>query len=430
MDQVLFCSISYLIEIIKLFAATILVLNLEMKSKKCIAIVSAIVFFFLVVVSAFFNVNDYGIIYTVLAIVHVSLCLKKIAHIKMTVAASLLINFADTFVGLAAIALFKLRYEEVSGFCYAFLPVNFVSLLLIMVIYVLKKKKIIRSVVKPDINFKDLLILALGILSIAIYLSSIMVFISKSEFNSYQNKAAFALSFGGLAFLLICFSLMRSRSRTSYLQKENELSQELIASQEKYYSMLLEREEETKKFRHDIRNHMYCLRTLYTNKYYEEYDKYWDRLQIELDDLSSSINTGNKLTDVILNDIRNKHKDVVFDCIGTLDSKLKIESMDICTIFSNLFSNAFEAADLSSKKRVDFSVKYMGTAVLVLISNSCDKEPVIENGTIVTTKNEKNHGYGINNVKECLKRYNGSLNFSFDEGVFSAELIIPNVIDL
>ena len=55
-------------------------------------------------------------------------------------------------------------------------------------------------------------------------------------------------------------------------------------------------------------------------------------------------------------------------------------------------------------------------------------EPVTADGSIISSKTESGHGYGISNVRQCVEEIKGSFNISFENGVFTAEVIFPNVI--
>ena len=430
MKQAVYCSVSYLVDFIKLFGAVFFIFDLKMKDKRNTLIFSAAAFVLVSIASYRFDLTKNTIIYSIVAICTVALCLKNKKQVWNVIAVMLIINFIDTIIALTAIALLKLNYEQLSGCSYTALLLNSISDIMIFTIIILKKNRLVNVSAKAEFNFKDILIFGSGILSIAIYLSSIMLFMMNSSYNSYRSIAAIALSAGGIIFMIICVSLLSARNKNIHLKTENDITCELLSQQEQYYSMLLKREEETKKFRHDIRNHMYCLRTLYKNKDYTELDKYFDKLQIELDDLSIAVNTGNKLIDCILNDIQSKHSDVKVDWTGMLGADIKIENIDLCTIFSNLLSNAFESAGSSKDKFVSVSVKFLGTSLFVHIENSCDKEPLIENGHLLTTKNEKGHGYGVKNIISHLGRYNGNLeyDYNYNDRIFTAEIIIPDAV--
>jgi len=191
--------------------------------------------------------------------------------------------------------------------------------------------------------------------------------------------------------------------------------------------MLLKKEDETKKFRHDIKNHIFCMYTLFKNKKYDELERYFLDMQNTLEILRSGVNTGNVLIDAIINDISSCHKDVSLVWKGCMPNSMKISSMNLCTVFSNLISNAYEAAEKADDKRVFVSVKVLETNLFVSVKNHA-AEPVTADGSIISSKTESGHGYGISNVRQCVEEIKGSFNIGFENGVFTAEVIFPNVI--
>lgn len=82
------------------------------------------------------------------------------------------------------------------------------------------------------------------------------------------------------------------------------------------------------------------------------------------------------------------------------------------------------------KKIVQVGIKRLGSSLLINVSNTTLNKPYVDNNEIVTSKKEKGHGYGIKNVKECLKKYNGCLEFGYKTGIFTAEVVMPDAIEV
>jgi sensor histidine kinase regulating citrate/malate metabolism len=64
----------------------------------------------------------------------------------------------------------------------------------------------------------------------------------------------------------------------------------------------------------------------------------------------------------------------------------------------------------------------------VNISNPVFKKVKIANNRLVTTKKDRGqHGYGSLNVKECVERYNGNINYSCDGNHFVVEVLFYDI---
>lgn len=56
------------------------------------------------------------------------------------------------------------------------------------------------------------------------------------------------------------------------------------------------------------------------------------------------------------------------------------------------------------------------TYVIIKVVNSCDVAPIISKGKLKSTKIQKGqHGYGVENIKRAVAKYNGSTYFDYDE---------------
>lgn len=206
------------------------------------------------------------------------------------------------------------------------------------------------------------------------------------------------------------------------------MNQKLLASQEQYYQMLLEKENETRRFRHDITNHMLCLDVLLKEQEYDDARKYLANLTGELQELGPKVQTGNRLVNAILNDISRKYTDVSFDWNGLLPQKMQLPNMDICTIFSNILENAFvAAAGCEEDGKVAVEVQEVGHGLKIVVQNNKSEEVEVKDGKFVTRKEDKkNHGFGTMNVKECVKRNGGTVEYDYTVDSFTVKLLLVN----
>ena len=53
---------------------------------------------------------------------------------------------------------------------------------------------------------------------------------------------------------------------------------------------------------------------------------------------------------------------------------------------------------------------------MLILTNSCDEPPLANNKHLLTTKKNKNsHGIGIKSAKKALKKYNGDIEWDYDD---------------
>lgn len=228
------------------------------------------------------------------------------------------------------------------------------------------------------------------------------------------------ISIGFFAFIVFGFRYMNEKMR-HMLHTEREMREQQV----QYYEMLLQKEEDTRKYRHDMNAHMMSLRTLVMEGNSERTQLYIDNMMEHMQTIrKSTYTTGNRMLDSILNYYIGQLEPAIEVSVkGECSNSVKISDMDVCTIFSNLFKNAVEALKASEQTKRFFRVqieegkRYME----VCIENSADSDHLQtdKNGRLLTSKKDKgNHGFGILNVEDAVQRNGGTLDIRVKENKF------------
>lgn len=244
----------------------------------------------------------------------------------------------------------------------------------------------------------------------------------------YIGNSAFRLfvdvvvSLAYICICLLCWFLIYFREKNEEKSKLLRIERELNESQNKYYQLMLEKE--TRKFRHDLNNHLFCLRELAKREDLCEIKKYLDGMSSELQKIRElSYSTGNDLFDAILNDkLLDISKDIVVTVKGKFRHELSLDAIDVCTIFSNLLQNAVEELEPIRKSGfLNIEIRSGQQYTEIEIKNSVRRRVKLEkNGLPQTSKEDKkNHGMGLKNVKRTVERCHGNLKINSDEQVFS-----------
>ena len=222
--------------------------------------------------------------------------------------------------------------------------------------------------------------------------------------------------------LMLCVLLMRSDSNNLLLTQESQIMQKQMEMQQQHYLRIMEKSEELRSFRHDIRNHIYCMRVLLDEGKTEELQEYMDSMDIMVHAVGSGVQSGNKLLDAILGELVHKYSDVNLKLNGTYPDHSILSDVDFCTIFFNALSNAFEAAAKTEEKQVEISVRTLETHLLCSISNSALSAPQMRHNRYVSTKSEAGHGYGMSNMIECLERNQMQYDSDYLDGVYTLNI--------
>lgn len=425
-----YAALGTVIEFAKLMPIMIFILGFKLRSPKIIAAFSlgaaAVLMVFAALSLKLEIIRDMPIEMFVSVLLTIFI-IRGNHRILYTIIADMGINILDMFFT----AIWLMFIKDMSFLQLAYDPVyniiansfNIITILVISCIVksILSKQKYI------DIQSTKktyLVLILLGEISLLMYVSA---FLYDSEKDSIKKIMSLSLTAGNIIFLLTAIILLADNISKNRFKKISEINERLVESQARYYEMLLNKEEETKKFRHDINNHLNCMRLLFKDKKYDELGEYFDKMGAAVLELRPELQLGNDLISAILKDEKDKYPDVMVEIIGKMPSAISLDNTDICTIFYNLFSNAFTAAENSEKKEVEISVKQLGNYLYVTVKNSVDHKVEIVDNVLSTDKKDKTiHGFGTKNSVICAEKNGGTLTYKCSDTYFEAELILPD----
>lgn len=205
-----------------------------------------------------------------------------------------------------------------------------------------------------------------------------------------------------------------------YLEKYGEL-------QKQYFEVLLEKEKETRQFRHDTIAELVQMKNYIKNKDYEALDNYVAASLNEIDSISKyNYDVGNEVVNVLLNYYLLPIKDSCrIEVKGYVPEMDNIEDRDLNIIISNLILNAVEAVKhLKAEDRyIIFKIKRGRFYTFINEENSCRED---KNSFETTKADKKSHGHGLKNIKKTVKKYEGEFSYEINKGVFSSEIRIKN----
>ena len=125
------------------------------------------------------------------------------------------------------------------------------------------------------------------------------------------------------------------------------------------------------------------------------------------------------MLDLILNKyiVVCSQKGIKFDYeVKTADLNY-IDDSELSIILNNILDNAVEAAEKSSEKRIEFSLRHVQNNMdLLSVINSCDNPPRHNDRQLLTSKSDADkHGFGTKIIKKHVKSNNGRYEWKYDE---------------
>lgn len=279
------------------------------------------------------------------------------------------------------------------------------------------------------VNKGYVVLLAVGVAASALLAASFTSLKSGVDENNARHLAIYSFGFCVVFLIIGVLLMLNNQSKRDYMHMAK-MNRKMLELNEKYYQSLLEKETETRRFRHDMSAHMVCLQGMLKENKVTEAEAYLKELSGSMAELKPKHQTGNTMVNAILNDIYGKYTGVMLDWDGLLPMQMQISDMDVCVIFSNLLENAFLAASACEESgKVNVTVDAVAGALKVVVQNDMAKPIEEKEGKFLTQKADRsNHGFGIMNVKQCVADNGGKIVFDYTETSFTAKLILPNVI--
>ena len=236
----------------------------------------------------------------------------------------------------------------------------------------------------------------------------------------FSHGQMLAMYFLGLASLFCILFFYKKLQQSFRLGTELSLLEQQEHSLNQYVEEAKTRYDETKSFRHDIRNHIAVVKKLLQNGKLEEAITYMEDLDDMAEKMSFPCSTNNPVVDILVGNKLGiaKSMGIDVDCSLLLPYPCGIRDIDICIVLSNALDNAIHAVKnlgTGIEKYIRVSGRIQGDFLMMEIQNSFHGKSVFKKGT------------GLSNVKKVAEKYGGAMSIETQENVFVLHvlLIIP-----
>lgn len=186
--------------------------------------------------------------------------------------------------------------------------------------------------------------------------------------------------------------------------------------------------QDMRSLKHDMGNHMLTLERLYNNNRAREAKAYRAEIQAALGEAVGEMKSGNPVTDVILQEIKNEagERKVRFQSDFHYPEASSVNVFDISVILHNGLQNGLEYAK-GSRPWLALSSYRRNNAYMIEMRNSFTGELRWdeERGLPRTSKeNTEGHGYGLANIKRVAGKYSGDIDILCGEGEFCLSVLL------
>lgn len=232
--------------------------------------------------------------------------------------------------------------------------------------------------------------------------------------------------------LISIFMFIRNRNEKNQYYLDSIMKDKTLKLQEDYYKKIIDNYSNIRKFKHDIKGHLAVVNELINSKNYDEANVYIGNMSEAITG-KDIYNTNNIYISSILNSFDQSFIDnkIEFDLSYYIISDLKMNSMDICSLFYNLILNAVEAnLKIEDKRFIKLYIANIKNNVLIKIVNPVDEnfnlDIIKENKT--TKEDKENHGFGLITINNIISKYNGNIDYSIHDQYLIADITILNVL--
>lgn len=237
---------------------------------------------------------------------------------------------------------------------------------------------------------------------------------------------ASCLFFFGLALGVYLWHLITLR-RVRRLNIQVKQEEAYIECQLAYLEQYRNENQSIRALRHDLRGHVQMLESLKAGNQTRKIELYLDSLQAETDRIKELEFTGTQAADIVLANqkLRAQKAGIPFVCEGAFFWLDRLTPMEVCSLFSNLLDNAYDASLGEAEPDIRIKGGTQEHFWTLSVSNRAEKECKILDNRIASTKGA-NHGMGLGIVEQIVEKYGGICSLSWENGYFWCRILFPS----
>ena len=235
---------------------------------------------------------------------------------------------------------------------------------------------------------------------------------------------AVSISLFGIFLLLYeMYRVAREFTRNARLDRENQL----LAMESRRYMELQTYLDNTRRLRHDFRQHLHVIAGLTETGQLEELKSYLHQYESELSEHRPSL-CANAAVDALAGyyDHAAGQQSVPVEWKLALPRQLPMPEADLCTILGNLLENALHTSQKlpPEQRRVQVMAQMLSPAMLgLVVENRYDGMLKKQQGILRSTKHEGT-GIGLVSAETVVHKYNGNLHLETEEQIFRVNVLL------
>lgn len=227
--------------------------------------------------------------------------------------------------------------------------------------------------------------------------------------------------------LTLILYLQNELFKKSAMRQELEVMNLLWKKEQEQYQLSKENIALINQKCHDLKHQIRAIR----NCSKEEMDKYLEEMERSIRIYEAIVKTGNEALDTILTEksLYCEERGITVSCVADGSQMDFINTVDLYAILGNAMDNAIEAVEKfkhEDRRQIDVLIHRQRNFLVINIINPMKDTLVYDEELPVSTKGDNQyHGFGLRSMKYLVKKYDGYLSISTEDGCFSLKILIP-----
>lgn len=178
--------------------------------------------------------------------------------------------------------------------------------------------------------------------------------------------------------------------------------------------------------KHDMKNHTLVILSYLEENKTEDAKKYAGEILDKLNRMYTYVNVGNSLLSYIINSKLSKAKEQGIEIKAEIENLpfSYMDSVDFSSLLNNMLDNAIDGALHSAGRKLEVYILSEKGFDVITVKNSIDGSVLKENPELISIKKEPEHGYGMKQMKEVTRKYEGNMDIYEKNGMFIVSVLL------
>ena len=273
-----------------------------------------------------------------------------------------------------------------------------------------------------------LILLIIPLISIFTMSFVALGFVNLQSGMTVRQKIYFVMAVLGILVTNVLVYGMYIRLQKEHIeQMKFEILQQTLANREKNLEETKTLYQSIKRIRHDLKQHVEVALAMLQKKEYEKAMEYLQEYNNSIIQNSTiKVFCNNEAVNYLINNKCNQCRAKGIETYIFIPSCIPgISELDLCILIGNAMDNGIENNYGIEKKELYLEIRIVNNFLLIAVKNTVSSSVLKNNMQLKTTKEDKDqHGMGILSMKEIAKKYNGSISFTEEKGLFCCNILL------